>query len=156
MQITEGLPTPLVELAPRVPSSLVAVVAKAMARDREERYASVAALIEDVEAVLAGLTPMAEQASMATKVRRYFWSRNNPDISHVRLVDLDLTGAAGLAMGAAAAIAWAPEIEWLPLALGVVGLGLIAVPMRSYARALRSGHRRLERDLRRQRELGST
>jgi serine/threonine protein kinase len=154
-QITEGQSTPLAEAAPELPRPLVAVVEQAMASDPSQRYASVAELIEDVEAVLDGLSPMAEQAPAVVKLHRYFTSRDNPDVAHIRLVDLDLTAIAGIALGAAGALF---VLQGLTTAVFVaLGLALLLFisPMRIYARALRSGHRRLERDLARRRKTES-
>jgi serine/threonine-protein kinase len=140
--IVEGQVVPLRQVAPELPSSIVAVVAKAMAVDPSQRYASVAELIEDVETVNEGLTPRAEPASNATWLRRYFWSRDNPATAGLRLVDLDLTGAAGVLVGIAVTLAWTQgPMQWPVWALAVAALGLMVSPMSSYLRAVRAGRR---------------
>lgn len=151
VQITEGKFTPLSTAAPDLPSSVVAVVEQAMATDPQRRYASVRELIEDVEALLEGLTPVAEQASHITKVRRYFWSRDNPDTSHIRLVDLDLVGLTGVAFGIAATLFVLQGLNALVLAALVVAAASAIAPVRTYLRAVRSGHRRMARDRERER-----
>jgi serine/threonine protein kinase len=151
VQITEGVFTPLATAAPDLPSSVVAVVEKAMAKDPQHRYASVRELIEDVEALLEGLTPAAEQASHITKVRRYFWSRDNPDTAHIRLVDLDLVGLTGVAFGIGATVFMLQGFnEWVIGAL-VLGAASAIAPMQTYLRAVRGGRRRIERDRERER-----
>jgi eukaryotic-like serine/threonine-protein kinase len=151
VQITEGTFTPLAIAAPDLPSSVVAVVERAMACDPERRYASVRELMEDVEAVLEGLTPVAEQASHITKVRRYFWSRDNPDAAHIRLVDLDLIGVTGVAFGIGATLFMLQGFsEWVLGAL-VVGAASAVAPAQTYLRAVRGGRRRMERDRERER-----
>ncbi len=50
--VRRGPPTPLERLAPKSPPELVAISEKAMARRPEERYASVQALADDLEAFL--------------------------------------------------------------------------------------------------------
>jgi serine/threonine protein kinase len=151
VQITEGTSIPLAEVAPQVPSSIVAVVDKAMARDPERRYASVGELIEDVEAVLEGLTPVAEQASHVTKIRRYFWSRDNPDASHIRVVDLDLTAVTGGCVGVALTLFMLQGMSWLLAAVMLFGAATSVPPILTYVRVVRSGHRRIERDRERER-----
>jgi serine/threonine protein kinase len=151
VQITEGTFTPLATAAPDLPRSVVAVVEKAMATDPQRRYASVRELIEDVEALLEGLTPVAEQASHITKVRRYFWSRDNPDAAHIRLVDLDLIGLTGVAFGIGATLFVLQGFNELVLAALVAGAASAIAPVRTYLRAVRSGHRRIERDRERER-----
>jgi eukaryotic-like serine/threonine-protein kinase len=151
VQITEGTSTPLAIAAPQLPSSIVAVVDKAMAKDPERRYASVRELIEDVEAVLEGLTPLAEQASHITKVRRYFWSRSNPDAAHIRIVDLDLTAVCGGFVGVALTLFVLQGISWL-FVLALLGAVVCAVaPVRTYLRVIRSGHLRIDRERERER-----
>jgi serine/threonine protein kinase len=146
VQITEGTFTPLSIAAPDLPSSVVAVVEQAMATDPQRRYASVRELIEDVEAVLEGLTPVAEQASHITKVRRYFWSRDNPDAAHIRVVDLDLTAVAGGCVGVALTLFWLQGFSWLLVAVLLCALACSVAPVRTYLRVFRSGHRRIERE----------
>ncbi len=153
VQITEGTATPLAEAAPQLPGSIVAVVEKAMAKDPERRYASVGELIEDVEAVLEGLTPVAEQASQVTKIRRYFWSRDNPDAAQIRVVDLDFAAVTGLCMGAAGTLLVVQGFSWLFLAILLVGAATAVPPVLTYVGLIRSGHRRLERERQRERRV---
>jgi serine/threonine protein kinase len=151
VQITEGTCTPLSTVAPQLPSSIIAVVEQAMAKDPERRYASVRELIEDVEAVLEGLTPLAEQASHITKVRRYFWSRDNPDAAHIRIVDLDLTAVCGGCVGVAVTLLWLQGVSWLFAAALLCAAACAVAPIRTYVRVIRSGHRRIDRDRERER-----
>jgi hypothetical protein len=122
-----------------------------MATDPQRRYASVRELIEDVEALLEGLTPIAEQASHITKVRRYFWSRDNPDAAHIRLVDLDLTALAGGCVGVALTLFLLQGMSWLLAAVLLCAVACAVAPARTYLGAVRSGHRRIERDRERER-----
>jgi serine/threonine-protein kinase len=52
--IRRGPPTPLERLAPDAPAALVAISAKAMARNPEDRYASLEDLARDLQAFLEG------------------------------------------------------------------------------------------------------
>ena len=52
--IRRGPPTPLQRLVPEAPAELVAISERAMAREPEDRYASVADLARDLHAFLAG------------------------------------------------------------------------------------------------------
>ncbi|MCA9683872.1 MAG: serine/threonine protein kinase [Myxococcales bacterium] len=145
MRITEGEVVPLSQVVPHLPSSIVAVVEKAMATDPAARYPNVEALLEDVEAVMDGLTPVAEDASRLTWVRRYFWSRDNPVTAGLRLVDLDLTGISGVALGVALALGWARGFDNVVLAWLLLSAALVVTPGISYFKAMRAGHGRFAR-----------
>ncbi|HVY45575.1 MAG TPA: serine/threonine-protein kinase, partial [Minicystis sp.] len=85
----EGEPPSLRAAVPDAPSSLAAVVAKAMARERDARYASVDELVEDVETVLDGRTPRADAAPLLKQAARYYLGRD-PALARLRVADLDL------------------------------------------------------------------
>ncbi|MBL8860824.1 MAG: serine/threonine protein kinase [Planctomycetes bacterium] len=74
-RVLDGPPPPLEELAPRAPSELVAIQAKAMAREASQRYADVAALAEDLRAFLEGRVVGAFEAGALAEARK--WVRRN-------------------------------------------------------------------------------
>jgi serine/threonine-protein kinase len=71
VQIATGTPTPLRELVPTLPPSVEHIVAKAMARDPDERYPDVRSLVSALELPLAQLARAARSelavASTATR-----------------------------------------------------------------------------------------
>ncbi len=72
-------PPPLRSLAPAIPSSLAAVVEKAMCREPERRYATAAALAEDLERFAAGEPVSARPAGPSARAAR--WAKKNPALS---------------------------------------------------------------------------
>jgi serine/threonine protein kinase len=105
---------------------LAAVIRKAMALDRDARYGSATELAEDVETVLDGRTPVAEDASVLTQATRYYFS-HDPAMSRLRVVDIDLWVGSTFFFGAAAAVGLARWISidwWWLLLAGVV----VAIP----------------------------
>jgi hypothetical protein len=101
--------------------------------------------------VLEGLTPAAEQASHVTKIRRYFWSRDNPDAAHIRVVDLDLTAITGGCVGVALTLFLLQGPSWLLAAMVLGAVATAVAPVKTYLRVIRSGHRRFERERARER-----
>jgi WD40 repeat protein/serine/threonine protein kinase len=75
-QITGATSPPLHELAPAIPRDLETIVAKAMARDPELRYATAQALADDLRAFLDHRPIQARRASALEQLRR--WCRRNP------------------------------------------------------------------------------
>ncbi|MBI4510825.1 MAG: protein kinase [Deltaproteobacteria bacterium] len=73
--VVAGPPTPLREREPAVPEELAAIVAKAMARDPQERYASAAALAQDLRRFETGKLVAAHAYGMWALVRR--WARRH-------------------------------------------------------------------------------
>ena len=67
-----------------VPSGLQAVIRKAMARAREDRYQDVKALLKDIEAYQGGFAPSAENAS--TLKRMILWLGRNKVLSGSTMV----------------------------------------------------------------------
>jgi serine/threonine protein kinase len=80
--------TPLCRLEPRLPADLLAIVDKAMAWQREDRYASAFELSEDLKRFLAG---------QWVSARRYSWSSRIEHLAGKRpLFSLALVAAAVL------------------------------------------------------------
>lgn len=144
LQVAEGEVIPAREAAPNLSHSLAAILGCAMARDPQARYASVRALIEDIEAVLDGLTPRAEQASMHRRVHRYVFSENNPHAS-LRLADLDMMAAAGLSCGLLIATfvgGWFVSLGgWASAGLAIALVGFGSRPVSVLFKAARAGGR---------------
>jgi serine/threonine protein kinase len=88
----------LQDVDPSLSPSLVAVVTKAMALDAADRYASVAELADEVEAVIDGGSPAAEHASMIRRAAR-FYVGHDPALGKLRVVDLDVMVLCGLLLG---------------------------------------------------------
>ena len=69
-------PAPLKSLAPRVPRDLETIISKAIAREPDRRYATGAALAEDLRRFLDGRPILARRASRPERVVR--WCRRYP------------------------------------------------------------------------------
>jgi hypothetical protein len=92
-------------------SSLVAVIERAMALAASDRYASVDALREDIEQIMDGHTPSAEQASLARRAARLYFSRDR-GLSRLRVVDVELLMTSALLAGAAIVGLWMAASTW--------------------------------------------
>jgi serine/threonine protein kinase len=69
-------PAPLRKVAPWVPRELQTIVLKAMEKDRDRRYASAAALADDLDRYLNGEPIKARPAGPITRARK--WARRHP------------------------------------------------------------------------------
>jgi|GEM_PF-3210097 len=125
-QVQAGEGKPLAEVVPQVSPSLAAVVANAMASDREQRYATATELLEDVERVIDGRTPLAEDVSLARKVARYA-VHQDPRLASVRPYEIDLMYGGGLIAGAGIGGLVASHIAGWEVAMLVVG-ALMGMP----------------------------
>ena len=103
VQALAGQYPSLGKLVPGISPSLEAVVGKAMALAPADRYSCVRALAEDVEAVIDGRTPAAENASLVRRATRFYVSRD-PAFGQLRVVDVDLWVASGWLCGAGMAL----------------------------------------------------
>ena len=121
VQALAGQYPPLEKSAPGISPSLSAVVDKAMALDPADRYDCVRALAEDVEAVIDGRTPFAENASLVRRATRFYVSRD-PAFGQLRVVDVDLWVGSGWMFGAGMALLAAHWIEGWAWAFIAVGL----------------------------------
>jgi eukaryotic-like serine/threonine-protein kinase len=127
---------PLLEAAPGTGSALVAIVDKATALDRDQRYSSVHALAEDVEAALDGRTPAAEHAPLVTQAARYYVSRD-PAMARLRVVDIDMWAGSASLVGAGLGVLARAHlgVPWWPLVL--VGFAVALPPTRRWLRERR-------------------
>ncbi len=82
------------QLAPRIARDLETIVLKAMARDRNGRYATAEALAEDLRRFLADRTILARRVSLSERAVR--WSRRNKAVARL-LAALLLVFVAGFA-----------------------------------------------------------
>ncbi|MEY2746826.1 MAG: hypothetical protein RL112_1868 [Planctomycetota bacterium] len=73
--VLEGPPPPLATLAPAAPAALVAIAEKAMQRDPARRYASMAALADDLRAYLEGRVVAAHESGAWAEAKT--WVRRN-------------------------------------------------------------------------------
>jgi serine/threonine protein kinase len=119
-EIVKGLAVPLARAAPSASSSLACVVHKAMAFEPAQRYQSATELARDLEQVLEGQTPDAEQISLLTRAARYYVARD-PAMAHLRVVDIDQWAFSAMLVGAGVAVLtsrWyssTPRLGWLLL-----------------------------------------
>ena len=124
--VMRGEVEPLERVAPWAPHALGLVVAKAMALDAKDRYATVAALAEDVEAVLDGKTPSAEGISALKRFMRFYAGRDRA-FGEMRVGEVDLWVASGGIIGAGVGILLARYTTlWWPFV--VIGSILAAIP----------------------------
>jgi serine/threonine protein kinase len=126
----------------RANASLAAVIQRAMAKERDARYASVAELALDIETVLDGRTPRAESANVLKQASRWYLSRD-PAFSRFRVIDIDFLVGGASFMSAAAGVYFAHALRpyvWLLVVAGVlVGIG----PTVRFFRARRAAAQRL-------------
>jgi serine/threonine protein kinase/formylglycine-generating enzyme required for sulfatase activity len=99
-EVVEGPPTPITNLQKDVPAELCAVIDKAMARERSERYASTAALAADVRAFLAQRVVAAYRTG-AWQETKLWVKRNRPLAASLAAAMLLLV--AGIAVAASLA-----------------------------------------------------
>lgn len=78
-KVRESEPLPLVEVAPAVPPDLAAIVAKAMARERDHRYRSAQALSGDLKRFQTGQLVTAHQYSLSQRALR--WVRKHRGVT---------------------------------------------------------------------------
>ena len=74
-QIEQQEPRPLRQLQPKVPADLETVVLKAMAKRREERYATAQEFADDLRRVLEGKPTLAKPPTIAERLRK--WTRRH-------------------------------------------------------------------------------
>jgi tetratricopeptide (TPR) repeat protein len=70
-QVVAGPPRPLLDAVPKVPPELTAIVAKAMARDREDRYPTAKQLAEDLKRYQTGRLVAAHEYSVGALLLRW-------------------------------------------------------------------------------------
>lgn len=143
-KVKHGEAPPLGAVLPDVSSALAAVVGKAMAVAREDRYPDVRALSEDLETVLDGGTPSAEAASLPTRAARYYVGRD-PAMSRLRVIDIDFWALSAFFVGGAASayLARVTAPYWWGLALAAIVFG--APPTVRWLRLRREQTRRSPR-----------
>jgi eukaryotic-like serine/threonine-protein kinase len=74
-QIEQQEPWPLRQLQPKTPADLETVVSKAMAKQREERYATAQEFADDLRRVLEGKPTLAKPPTIAERLRK--WTRRH-------------------------------------------------------------------------------
>jgi serine/threonine-protein kinase len=120
--------------------SLAAVIHRAMAFSPDERYPTVIALAADVETVLDGRTPDAEDASVVRQATRYYLG-HDPAMGRLRVVDIDLWVLGGFLAGVGVALKVLPSFSstwWAWIVAG--GLAVVRPTLRFV-----NGRRRLRR-----------
>jgi WD40 repeat protein len=96
-RVREQAPVPLAELAPTTPSDLVAIVERAMARDRDARYPSANQLAEDLKRFQAGQMVAAHRYSLTERAAR--WVRRHKAIATMTLLFAALAAVSLVAFG---------------------------------------------------------
>jgi WD40 repeat protein len=96
-QVRERPPTSLVRLAPGIPSDLVAIVERAMARDKDARYPSAKELAEDLKRFQAGQLVAAHRYSVTERAAR--WMRRHKAIATITLLFVAFAAAGLVAFG---------------------------------------------------------
>lgn len=77
MAVVQGPPKPLLELAPKAPAELVAIIDKAMSRETAKRYADMNALAADLRAFLEGRVVSAYETGSWAEAKKWV-QRNKP------------------------------------------------------------------------------
>jgi serine/threonine-protein kinase len=130
-RVAQGEVRPLGEVADGLPGGLEAVVSRAMAHDRQDRYASVQDLLKDVEAILDGATPSAESLGVHARVMR-FYTRKDPRMRSLRIIDLEMICMGGALIGGGAVVfltGWFPHlVDFLAIPAIVAGSVLGMLP----------------------------
>jgi serine/threonine-protein kinase len=125
-QVRVGAAIPVREVGKQLSSALCAVIERAMAKEPKDRYPNVEALREEVDIVIEGGTPAAEDASLPVRAAR-FYAHRHAALARMRMIDFELamTGATifGVAVGAALS-AWIGSLWWLLLPVG----GALLIP----------------------------
>jgi eukaryotic-like serine/threonine-protein kinase len=125
-KVTRGEIVPIETAKPDVSAAMAAVVKKAMAAFPGDRYATATQLADDVETVLDGRTPRAENASVLTRAARYYIARD-PVFSKMRVLDIDMwLVSAGLFGAAIAALLATYVASWWGVLLA--GAAIAATP----------------------------
>jgi len=79
LQLVNGPPAPVIELAPNAPQELVAIIDKAMAREPDERYVDMQALAKDLRAYLERRVVEAYETGAWAEIRK--WVARNKGIA---------------------------------------------------------------------------
>jgi serine/threonine protein kinase len=98
VRVLQGPPTPLSQLAPNVPSELVAVCARAMAHSPASRYASVVELAEDLRAFLENRVVRAYETGAWAELRKWIKRNRAASMSAAALLVVLLGGSLAFAM----------------------------------------------------------
>jgi eukaryotic-like serine/threonine-protein kinase len=118
----EGKVVSLDEVAP-VPADLLAVVHKALTREPGDRYADVASMLGDVEAILEDRPISLDQGGLIRRAGRFYISRN-ARFARLRFMDLDLMWLGAVLWGVAAGLWLSGGHGPWPWALAAAGLAL--------------------------------
>ncbi|HEY6460492.1 MAG TPA: protein kinase, partial [Polyangiaceae bacterium] len=96
-RVRERPPPPLADVAPGVAPDLIAIVARAMARDKGERYPSAKQLAEDLKRFQAGQMVSAHRYSLTERLAR--WVRRHKAIAATTLIFAGVAAVGVLAFG---------------------------------------------------------
>jgi hypothetical protein len=112
-QVLTDEPVPPARLNPRVPRDLTTICLKCLAKEPHRRYASAAALAEDLRRFLRGETIAARRAGRVERLAR--WARRSPAIAALLAITLlvatTLLGAGGWLIGQQIVTARAVEAD---------------------------------------------
>ncbi|PRP97604.1 Serine/threonine-protein kinase PknD [Enhygromyxa salina] len=133
LQVSEAKIRPLTAMGPSVPDALINVVNRALAHDPDDRYPTVRALTEDIEAVLDGFGPGLQPGSSIIGETPKSWLAP-PEPTRPR-PPLGLVLGAGIASGlvlASLMSGWLASLGWtatVVLAIAALGLGVGALAL---------------------------
>ncbi|MFM7297429.1 MAG: protein kinase domain-containing protein, partial [Planctomycetota bacterium] len=97
LAVVQGAPKPLVELAPKAPAELVAIIEKAMSRELSARYPNMDALASDLRAYLEGRVVSAYESGSWAEAKKWV-QRNKPLTVAAAAALLALVGGITLTM----------------------------------------------------------
>ncbi len=138
-RVKAGDALPLSSVCPGASTAIASVVHKAMSTDPAARYASARALAREVETVLDGRTPHADDASVLKKMARAYVAKD-PGVSRMRVIDIDLWMIACHFFGAGLTLIvtmWVPLRSWW-WAFLIIGAAVMVRPTRNWWRLRRS------------------
>jgi serine/threonine-protein kinase len=127
---------------PREPSAqlsagLAAVIDCAIRPERDERYASVQAMADDLERVIDGKAPIAEHATGLRQLARFYMSHDRR-IAKLRVVDIDMIAASATGVGFAIGAVLAGVVgSWWWIALVLAAIAAVR-PIVTWQRAQRA------------------
>ena len=131
---------PPVQSLADVPDRLAAIVHKSLALKREDRYATVKAMMKDLESLLDDRPVSALDENPLKRAGRWYMGRS-PRYARYRNFDIDMlcggTMFVGAALGIGLSLLGVGWLEIIALSLFVIGLVMLVVPAHTYLREAR-------------------
>jgi serine/threonine-protein kinase len=125
------------ETRAQLSAALAAVIDCAIRPERDERYASVQAMADDLERVIDGKAPIAEHATGLRQLARFYMSHDRR-IAQLRVVDIDMIAASATGVGFAIGAVLAGVVgSWWWIALVLAAIAAVR-PIVTWQRAQRA------------------